>query len=229
MMFLNRFKRFLKTTSQRRIFLSCVYCMAHVIGLTGGIASGKSTVMSLLQAKGVPALDADDVVHQLYQQHTPLMQQIAQAFGPDVLTANGIDRKCLGQRVFNQPEALARLGQLVHPAVRQAMAQFVQAHDQVVVLVIPLLYEHGLHTGFTDTTGYTVHFDAIWLCAVPEAVQRQRLIQLRHLTPDDADNRLASQMSLNDKLKFSPTVIDCNGTIESTRQQVHQLLAALPA
>jgi dephospho-CoA kinase len=200
--------------------------VVKVIGLTGGIASGKSTVAGMLVEAGVALIDADAVVHQLYQTDAALVADLVHHFGPTILDPTSqLNRQALGQQVFNQPERLALLGQLVHPRVRQALVDFALAQPRLAVLVIPLLYENGLHHGIMAPSGQPLMFDQIWLCAVPHAVQRQRLITLRGLTPEEADHRLASQLSLTDKLKYSPMVIDCNGTIESTREQVRQLLA----
>ena len=204
-----------------------VKSLDKVIGLTGGIASGKSTVAAMLQAEGVPVLDADDVVHQLYTTDATLRQALTQHFGAEVLNPDGsVNRHTLGRQVFNQPERLALLGQLVHPQVRQVLVDFALQHTELSVLVIPLLYENGMQNGVIAPNGDRLNFDQIWLCVVPPEVQRQRLIQHRGLTPEEADQRLASQLSLAEKLKYSPLAIDCNGTIESTRNSVKRLLGS---
>jgi dephospho-CoA kinase len=186
-----------------------------VIGLTGGIASGKSTVVRCLRELGAPVVDADAIVHEVQAPGTPVTAAIAQEFGPEVLRADGsLDRAALGRIIFTDAARRKALEAIVHPAVLAQMAQQVERYRAegrpAVVLDVPLLLEGGLQR--------TV--DRVWVVYIDRATQRARLMARDHLTLDEADQRINAQMSLDDKLAYADLIIDNRGTEAETRSQV---------
>lgn len=193
------------------------------IALTGGIATGKSTVEGMLVALGIPVVDADALTHDLYANDSELRQHIWDTFGPHVFSGQDfnrpINRKVLGQAVFSQPEKLQLLESWIHPKVKAAQRQFAQANADkpLIVTSIPILFEKGREKDF----------DEVWLVYAPEAVQRQRLINHRHMTTNEASARLASQWPIDDKRALADVVIDNSGSLDATRQQVVALVTSL--
>lgn len=186
-----------------------------VVGLTGGIATGKSTVTRMLRELGAPVVDADAIVHELQAPGTPVTAAIAREFGPEVLGPDGsLNRAALGRIVFADPSRRQALEAIVHPAVRLRMAEEVERHRReeqpVVVLDVPLLLEGGL-----DRT-----VDQVWLVYVDKETQRARLISRDGLSPEQADQRIAAQMDLEAKRARANVVIDNGGSLEATRTQV---------
>ena len=186
-----------------------------VIGLTGGIASGKSTVSRMLRELGAPVVDADAIVHELQQPGKPVTQAIARAFGPEVLHPDGsLSRPALSRIVFADAARRKALEAIVHPAVREEMwrqaQQYRAAGRPAVVLDVPLLIESQLHR--------TV--DRVWVVYIDKESQLARLVARDGLTPEQAAQRMAAQMSLEEKRSFADLVIDNRGTVDQTRQQV---------
>ncbi len=186
-----------------------------VIGLTGGIASGKSTVSNMLRDFGAAIIDADRVAKDLQEPHTLVWQAIVDSFGREILEEDEtLDRKALGQVVFNNPEALQKLNGIVHPGVTQRayelMREFERAGGKVAVLDAPLLIEANMAS----------LADEIWLVAVPEEVQITRLMARNGFTRGEALARLRSQMPLKEKRSYADIIIDNSGSLEETRQQV---------
>ncbi len=193
----------------------------ELIGLTGGIASGKSTVSNTLRQLGAELLDADAVYHELIAARdghpSPLAATIGERF-PGVLTANGsIDRCALGARVFGDPAELAALSAIAHPAVAQSGAQRVAELAArgvpVAVYDVPLLYERNLAAGMAGVI-------LVW---VPRAIQLERLMARDGIDGAAAERKLATQMSLDGKRDRATWVIDNSGTPESTRRQAEEL------
>ena len=184
------------------------------IGITGPIAAGKSTVDDMLRDLGAgPIVDADAVVHELYQTSRPLQEAVAAAFGPQVRRPDGtIDRRALGARVFDDPQALQRLEGLVHPATREAVRARLQEAppDAIAVIDAVKLLQGDLASLCTER----------WWIAADPSVQRRRLIELRGLSPAEADRRLAVQPRLEDWRHVIDRVIDNSGTLADTRRQV---------
>jgi dephospho-CoA kinase len=184
------------------------------IGITGPIAAGKSTVDDMLRDLGAgPIIDADAVVHELYQTSHPLQEAIAAAFGPQVRRPDGtIDRRALGAHVFGDPPALRRLEGLVHPATREAVRARLQEAPSNAIAVIDAvkLLQGELASLCTERW---------WIVADP-SVQRHRLIELRGLPPAEAERRLAVQPCLEDWRHLIDRVIDNSGTLADTRRQV---------
>lgn len=194
-----------------------------LIALTGGIASGKSTIAARLAERGAVIVDADALVRDVQQPGSPVLQEIAAAFGDDVLTDDGaLDRAALGARVFGDPEALARLNAIVHPAVRVESARrfaaaFAADPGAVVVYDVPLLVEARV----SDPWELIVVADA------PASLRERRLVELRGMTIEDARARIASQVTDADRRAVADVVIDTSDTLEHTREQVDELWARL--
>ncbi|HWI53426.1 MAG TPA: dephospho-CoA kinase [Symbiobacteriaceae bacterium] len=186
-----------------------------VIGLTGGIASGKSTVSRMLRELGAPVIDADAIVHDLQQPGTPVTLAIAREFGPEVIGPGGaLDRAALGRIIFGDAARRKALEAIVHPAVRQCMwgeVDRLRAEGRpAVVLDVPLLIESEIYR--------TV--DRVWVVYIDKDLQRRRLMARDGLSEGQADQRIAAQMSLDQKRAFADLVIDNRGPLELTRSQV---------
>jgi dephospho-CoA kinase len=199
--------------------------MTVVVGLTGGIGSGKSTVGALLQERGAVLVDADAIVHELQAPGSPMLSEIARAFGDDVIDASGaLDRKALAAKVFADAEARTRLGLIVHPPTIAEMGRRMEAAKaasvEVVVLDIPLLLE-GRRTG--TGSGALLPFDAIVLVWVPEATQIERAAARDGASREEIEARVRAQMPLDEKRAMADHVIDNSGTPEETRRQVDAL------
>lgn len=205
--------------------------MTRVIGLTGGIGSGKSTVAALLRELGAVVIDADAIVHELQAPGSPMLRAIAEAFGPEVIDASGaLDRKALAARVFSDPAARARLGAIVHPPTIAEMGRRLDEARargaRVVVLDIPLLLE-GRKAGTGSAIAFP--FDAVVVAWVPEEVAVARAAARDGATPDEVRARLRAQLPLDEKRAMADHVIDNSGTPEQTRRQVRALYARLAA
>lgn len=187
----------------------------RIIGLTGSIASGKSTVSRMLQELGATVIDADAIVHDLQQPGAAVTAAIAQEFGPGVIHPDGsLNRAALGSLVFADPARRKALEAIVHPAVREQIWQQVErcraAGEAAVILDIPLLYEGG----------WEQMVDEVWVVYVDRAVQKARLMERNGLSPEQAEARMAAQMDLREKRARADRVIDNRGTLEETRRQV---------
>lgn len=193
--------------------------MAFTIGLTGGIASGKSTVSAMMRELGLPVIDADEAARAVVRPGEEAYQQIVAAFGPGILRADGeIDRAKLGAIVFNDEQQRKVLNAIVHPAVRKKMLAEKEAHirsgAKTVVLDIPLLFESGL----------THWVDKVLVVYVDDDVQLRRLMARNGFTEEEALARIRSQWPMAEKVKRADAVIDNNGTIEETRRQLLAIL-----
>ncbi|MDQ7827692.1 MAG: dephospho-CoA kinase [Armatimonadota bacterium] len=196
--------------------------MARVIGLTGGVASGKSTVAAMLRALGAVVLDADAIVRELQQPGTPVFQAIVEAFGPGVVRADGtLDRAALGRRVFADPEARRRLNAIVHPAVRERLHQEVERlqrrlpADAVIVLDLPLLLDTAPRQAYP--------LEGVIVVVADEGTQVARLRARDGLDEAAARQRLAAQRPVREKAAEADWVIDNSGSLEETRRQVEAL------
>ena len=196
-----------------------------IFGLTGGIASGKSTVAELFREHGISVLDADRLYHQLIEPQnakpSPLAQQLAATFG-DILDQEGrINRQALGDRIFSDTDARQKLNALTHPAVAKAFNAAIddlkKNGETLALYDVPLLYEVGKESQFTGVI-------VVW---VPEALQRERLKERDHLTEEQVSNRLQSQLSLETKRERADFVIDNSGERAETRIQVTSLIERL--
>jgi len=185
-----------------------------VIGLTGNIACGKSTVAGILATFGAEVIDADRVARQVMAPPGPVYQAVVREFGTAILAPDGsIDRRKLGQIVFSDPAALRRLDALVHPETVAAIRRIIAASSaRVVVVEAVKLIEAGLH-----------HVcDALWIATCRKDQQIERLVRQRHLTRAEAIQRVAAQEPVETKLALADVVIDTSGTVEDTRRQVEE-------
>lgn len=195
-----------------------------VIGLTGNIGVGKSTVAALLADLGAYVIDADRVAHAVMAPGQPAYQQIVAAFGPGIAPGGGpIDRARLGQIVFVDAQALARLEQIVHPAVFERIQELLQqAQAPVVVIEAIKLLE----------AGYSINLcDVVWVVTAPREQQIQRLMASRGLSRDEAVLRIDAQPPQAQKVAQADVVIDNSGSLDEVRRQVQlawQALAPAP-
>lgn len=196
-----------------------------LIALTGGIASGKSTIAARLAEHGATVIDADAIVREVQQPGGAVLDAIAAEFGGDVLTADGaLDRAALGARVFGDEVALQRLNTIVHPAVRAESqrrfdAAFAADPAAVVVYDVPLLVE-----AMVDDP-----WDLIVVADAPAEERVRRMVQLRGMREDDARRRIGAQVTDEDRRAVADVVIDTSGTVEHTRGQVDALWRSLTA
>lgn len=193
--------------------------MTIVIGLTGGIASGKSTVAAMLRDFQIPIIDADIIAREVVEPGQEAYKGIVDAFGQEILQGNGeIDRQKLGSIIFHNEEKRLLLNHIVHPAIRMEMNRqkemYIEQGERAVVLDIPLLFESKLTS--------LVH--KVLLVYVDEDVQLYRLMQRNHLTEEEARARIASQMPLREKITLADAVINNNDTIEHTKNQLINIL-----
>jgi dephospho-CoA kinase len=193
---------------------------AYLIGLTGNIATGKSTVAGMLADLGAQVIDADQVAHRVMRHGTPTWQAVAEAFGPEVLAPDGqIDRGRLGEIVFADPEALRRLEAIVHPAVGRAVDRIIaRATEPVIVVEAIKLIEAGMHRGY----------QALWVTACPAEMRIARLVAQRGLSETEAKRRVLAQPPQAEKVALADTVIDTGGTLEETRRQVLAAWETIP-
>ncbi|MHB9146422.1 MAG: dephospho-CoA kinase [Symbiobacteriia bacterium] len=194
-----------------------------VIGLTGGIATGKSTATAFLREAGIPVIDADEVARAVVEPGQPALAELAAAFGPSILLPGGsLDRKRLGDMVFGDAAARQRLNAITHPYIHQAIGVQTEAlaatGTQFIVLDVPLLFESGLDRDV----------DRVWVVAASAAQQLARLMERDALSEAEARRRIESQMPLADKIRRADAVIDNSGSREATRTRLRYLLEALP-
>lgn len=196
--------------------------MTKVLGLTGGIGSGKTTISNYFRSLDIPVIDADIVARQVIRAGEPVVKEIAQVFGSDILLADGeINRGFLSEQIFASEEKRKELDRIVQPPIRKAIKKErdhqLAKHPRLIVLDIPLLYEEG----------YETEVDQVMVVYVDPTTQKERLLKRdRYLTEQGARNRIQSQMSLSEKAKKADIVIDNNGTIEESIQQVNDWLKA---
>ena len=192
-----------------------------LIGLTGGAGSGKSTVAAMFRDLGAAIVDADEATHAVYAPGTDGFDAVVAAFGNEYVRDGAIDRKKLGELVFADSDALRRLNAIVHPRVRQWMADrtadAVERGAEVVIQDVPLLFENGLQGLFSSTV----------LVYASPTTQLQRLVEGRGLEPERARAIIAAQMPIDDKRALADYVIDNGGEREETRRQVEEVWASL--
>jgi dephospho-CoA kinase len=197
----------------------------QLIGLTGGIASGKSTIARRLAVHGAVVVDADKIAREVVERGTPALAEIAETFGDGVIRADGsLDRPALGAIVFADQDARLRLNGITHPAVlRASTARFEQATaedpDAIVVYDIPLLVE--------SANDYP--FDLVVVAHAPADTRIDRLVRLRGMDPAEADRRIRSQASDDERLAVADVVIDTGGSLEHTLEQTDALWERLTA
>jgi dephospho-CoA kinase len=194
-----------------------------LIGLSGGAGSGKSTVARMFRDLGAAIVDADEATHVVYEPGTPAFAEIVADFGPEFARGGRIDRTKLGDLVFKDADARRRLNAIVHPRVRDWMAErTIEAFErgaEVVVQDVPLLFENDLQGLFSKTV----------LVYARPAIQIARLVDGRELSISRANEMLASQMPIDEKRSLADFVIDNNGPLEDTHRQVETVWASVRA
>jgi dephospho-CoA kinase len=183
------------------------------VGLTGGIASGKSTVSAILTELGAVVIDADKLAREVVAKGTPGLEQVVAAFGAEVLTEDGqLDRPKVGSIVFADENKRRTLEGIIHPLVRDrsAVLEAAAGADDLLVHDIPLLAEAGMAEAF----------DAVIVVDAPPEVQVERMMRDRGWTREDAESRIAAQASREDRLAIATYVIDNTGTLDDLRRRV---------
>ncbi|WP_110956151.1 dephospho-CoA kinase [Anaerosinus massiliensis] len=187
----------------------------YLIGLTGGIASGKSTVSQMLKNLGGKIIDADKIAREVVMPNEPAWQDIIKKFGKEILLEDqNLDRIKLGNLIFSNQDAKKHLDFIMHPRIeekiKQKILQYRDDHDLILVLDIPLLYEAGWDTITNEN----------WVVYVSPTLQLERLMKRNKLTKQQAIDRVNSQMLLEDKAKLADYIIDNNGSLEDTKNQI---------
>lgn len=189
------------------------------IGLTGGIASGKSTISSWFRRHGFPVIDADQIARQVVEPGEEGLKRVSEAFGQEILKSNGtLDRTRLGSLIFNDPGKRRKLNDLLHPLIRLKMQEELSAFESqgcsAVVLDVPLLFE-GPFAGWTDKTVVVY---------VTRETELSRLMRRDHLSEGEATARIQAQIPLEEKKKRADAVIDNGGSVASAERQLVTLL-----
>ncbi|MFD0673477.1 dephospho-CoA kinase [Cohnella sp. GCM10027633] len=188
------------------------------IGLTGGIATGKSTVANLLAARGANVIDLDRIAREIVEPGQPALARIAERFGQAVLREDGsLDRKKLGAIVFADEGERKALESITHPAIRSVMKERMANYEReepskLVVVDVPLLYESGLES----------YYDEVMVVYVPRDEQLRRLMKRDGMSAEDAEKRLSAQMDIEEKKSRADIVIDNAGNSEHTKRQVER-------
>lgn len=190
-----------------------------IIGLTGSIASGKSTVSNMLEQLGLPIVDADKIARLVVKPGSAIIENIIHVFGTEVLHNDGsLNREKLGQIIFSNPHEREKLNLIIHPAIRREMLQQKKTHiengESTVIMDIPLLFESELQS----------LVDKIIVVSVTPETQKKRLMERNSLPEKEAMERISSQLSMAIKEKQSDAVLFNNGTIEETEAQLINVL-----
>ena len=195
--------------------------MVRIIGITGGIASGKSTVTEFLRRQGYQVIDADQVVHELQEPGGRLYQALLSTFGSSILQEDGrLDRPKLGAMIFGNPEFLAQSSQIQNQIIREELAgrrDLLAETEDIFFMDLPLLFE----------LQYEEWFDQIWLVDVTVETQLSRLMTRNALSQEEAEKRIATQLSLQEKRNRADVLIDNNGPLELTQEQLREALQKL--
>lgn len=196
--------------------------MSQTIGLTGSIATGKSTVSKILAAKGIPVVDADIAARKVVQKGSAGLKQIKATFGSEFITKSGeLDRAKMGNLIFHDQQKRMQLNQIVHPLVREYMlkerSRLLSSGETLIIFDIPLLFESNL----------TTLVDKIIVVAVNSKTQLKRLMARNQLSKKEAQKRISSQIAISDKIKLADYVIDNNASLIETEHQVNRLIEEL--
>jgi dephospho-CoA kinase len=193
-----------------------------VVGLTGGIASGKSTVSRMFREAGIPVICADDLAHEVVKPGSAALDEIRRTFGEEFIDSDGaLDRVAMASLVFQDKDKRRALESIIHPRVgeerEKLLQEFAAQGHNIVIVDVPLLYE----SGWADS------FDMIVVAYVSPEIQLQRLIARDSMSPEEARSRLDAQMAIDEKRALAERVIDNTGSIEHTRDQVDDLVEEL--
>lgn len=190
-----------------------------IIGLTGSIASGKSTVATMLKERNLPVVDADEIARLVVEPGSPVLKRIEEVFGREAIKEDGtMNRAAVGKIIFGDTAKREKLNAIIHPAIRKELVAQKQAHlaagAKTVVLDIPLLFENKLHD----------YVEKILVVSVTPEVQKERLMNRNQLSEQEAVTRIDSQLPIALKEQGADAVIDNNGSIEETERQVADVL-----
>ena len=194
-----------------------------IAGLTGGIATGKSTVSSILREAGAIIIDADAIARDAVKKNLPAWHEIVNYFGEKVLLPDGeINRTYLGDIIFKDSSKKETLNKIVHPYVIQKVAELIEeivkeSPDSIVILDVPLLIEAEMDKGLED----------VILVYTPEWIQIERLVERDGITEEEALLKIRSQMPIDKKKEFSTIIIDNSGTIEATKKRALEVFDSL--
>ncbi|NLJ78164.1 MAG: dephospho-CoA kinase [Tissierellia bacterium] len=195
----------------------------RLIGITGGIATGKSTVSNIIREFGYMVIDADDIAREVMEKGMPAYRQVVNSFGEEILMPDGsIDRKRLGDIIFNDPKYRKRLNNIVHPHIFMRMKELIEEYSNegnIVFLDIPLLIE--TMEGIQDSG---IPLDEIWLVYTDESTQLQRLMKRDCIDRSEAIGRLRSQMPIESKRKYATRIIDNRGDLDILNRQMNKLM-----
>lgn len=191
------------------------------IAITGSIATGKSTVSKYLIQQGYPVIDTDIISRVVVEKSTVGLERLKENFGEDIIQADGtLNRKALGNIVFNDEASKEKLNQILHPLIskesKERMAAYKEEGHSLIFVDIPLYYEVDID----------IPTDAVWLVYVSPDIQLERLMKRNQIGEEDARQLISNQISIQDKAKWSEIVIDNSNTPEETHKQVDQLLKA---
>ncbi len=192
--------------------------MVRVIGLTGGIASGKSTASKMLMELGAFIIDADEVARKVVEKGQPALEEIKEFFGEEIILEDGsLNRKKLGNIVFNDESLLKKLNQITHPYINKEIIDVINWYkktynNRVIILDAALLIEMNL----TDIV------EEVWLISVPKDVQLARLVKRENISMADAEKRIAAQMSLEDKKQYAHRIIDNSKDLDYLKLQIEE-------
>ncbi|WP_353096665.1 dephospho-CoA kinase [Tissierella praeacuta] len=197
-----------------------------LIGLTGGISTGKSTVSNIIIEKGYPLIDADKIARKVVEIDKPAYIKIMKEFGENILLEDkSIDRKALGNIVFNNKERLERLNNIVHPYIFEYIKLQIDRlslNNPIIFLDIPLLFEQ-----YDLWKRFNIKFDEIWLVYLDSDTQMERLMKRDGISKEEALSRMKSQMDINYKRTRSSKIIDNSGDVEYLKIQIDKLLSEL--
>ncbi len=187
----------------------------YILGLTGSIASGKSTILQMFADEGIPTISADDIVHDIYQNEA--VEEVGNLF-PKAIKNDLVDRKILSKILLNSKTAIKDLEKIIHPIVQKKIKQFIkiskQQNHKMIVLEIPLLFE----------TNANYPLDAVALSVVQKEVQRKRALARENMSEEKLNMIIANQMSQEEKKLKSDFIIDSSISLEKTREKVKQII-----
>lgn len=199
---------------------------SKIIGLTGGIATGKSTVSQIIIEKGYPLIDADKIAREVVKVNQPAYLKLVEEFGEDILLDDkNIHRKVLGNIIFNSKKAREELNNITHPYIFKDIKiniDKLSQENRIIFLDIPLLFEQ-----YELWEEYNIKFDEIWLVYVNKNIQIQRLMKRDNISKEEALRKIESQMTMDNKKSRSSKIIDNSGDIEYLNKQIDKLLSEL--
>ncbi|MCX5862938.1 MAG: dephospho-CoA kinase [Desulfomonile sp.] len=193
-----------------------------VVGLTGGISSGKSTVSAMFRQAGVPVICADELAHEVVKPRSPALEDIRRVFGDEILDADGVlDRVVMARLIFKDTSKRRMLESIIHPRVSEEknrrIAEFEQQGLPFVVVDVPLLYE----------AAWEKNFDVVIVVYVPREIQEKRLAERDNMSAHEIRSRVDSQMAIEDKRKRADMIVDNTGSLDYTRLQVENIMRRL--